>query len=146
MLVCIPVVFHSTKVIKAVMFRGCNTFRVRPEKLGRLLMRAAPLLNAPVATVARSPRFGKLVNRNIAMLTYTGRRSGRRFSIPVAYRGSGDELIIGVGMPDAKTWWRNFLDTGGPLTLRLDGKERAGHAVAKRDEKGDVSVTVRLTD
>jgi hypothetical protein len=109
-------------------------------------MRAAPLLNAPVATVARTPWLGRLVNRNIAMLSYTGRRSGRRFSIPVAYRRSGEDLIIGVGMPDAKTWWRNFLGNGGPLTLRLDGKERAGHAVAQRDENGGVTVTVRLTN
>jgi hypothetical protein len=49
-------------------------------------------------------------------------------------------------MPEAKTWWRNFLDDGGPLTLHLDGTERGGHAVAKRDEKGHVTVTVRLTD
>jgi hypothetical protein len=47
-------------------------------------------------------------------------------------------------MPEAKTWWRNFLNTGGPLTLRLDGADRAGHAVAKQDERGRVTVTVRL--
>jgi hypothetical protein len=86
------------------------------------------------------------MDRNIAILTYTGRRSGRTFSIPVAFRRSGDDLVIGVGMPDAKTWWRNFLGAGGPLTLRLDGKQRAGHAVAKRDKDGGVAVAVRLTD
>jgi hypothetical protein len=109
-------------------------------------MRAAPLVNAPVAAVANSPRFGRLLNRNIAMLTYTGRRSGRTFSIPVAYRRSGDDVIISVNLPEAKTWWRNFLGNGGPLTLRLDETERAGHAVANQDEKGRVTVTVRLTD
>lgn len=93
-----------------------------------------------------SRRFGGLVNNNIAMLSYTGRRSGGRFSIPVAYRGSGDAVMIRVNMPEAKTWWRNFLGDGGPLTLRLDGTEHTGHAVAKRDEKGRVAVTVRLSD
>jgi F420H(2)-dependent quinone reductase len=109
-------------------------------------MRAAPLFNAPVAALANSPLLGRLVNRNIAMLTYTGRRSGRSFTIPVAYRRSGGDVIISANMPEAKTWWRNFLDDGGPLTLQLDGTERGGHAVAKRDEKGHVTVTVRLTD
>jgi hypothetical protein len=80
------------------------------------------------------------------MLTYTGRRSGRTFSIPVGYRRSGDEINIAVSMPDAKTWWRNFLGDGGPVTLRLDGTERPGQAVAQRDEEGRVTVTVRLTD
>jgi hypothetical protein len=117
---------------------------VRPETLGRLLMRAAPVLNAPVAAVANSPQLGRLVNRNIAILTYSGRRSGRTFSIPVAYRRAGHEVIIGVSMPEAKTWWRNFLGDGGPLTLRLDQTEHAGHAVAKRDAKGRVTVTMRL--
>ncbi|OBJ09441.1 nitroreductase/quinone reductase family protein [Mycobacterium sp. 1465703.0] len=115
-----------------------------PNNLGRLLMRAAPVFNAPVAALANSPRFGRLLNRNITMLTYTGRRSGRTFSIPVGYRRSGDDIVISVNMPGAKTWWRNFLDTGGPLTLQLDGTDRAGHGVAKQDEKGRVTVTVRL--
>jgi F420H(2)-dependent quinone reductase len=119
---------------------------VQLENLGRLLLRGAPLFNAPVAALANSPRFGKLVNRNIAMVTYTGRRSGRTFSIPVAYRRSGDDVEISVGMPDAKTWWRNFLNDGAPLTLRLDETDRIAHAVAKRDDKGRVTVTARLNN
>jgi hypothetical protein len=113
--------------------------------LGRLVMRAAPLINAPVAALANS-RFGALLNRNIVMLSYTGRRSGRTFSIPVAYRRSGDEVTITPNLPDSKTWWRNFLGDGAPLTLQLDGTERPGHAVATRDQKGRVTVTVRLAD
>lgn len=109
-------------------------------------MRAAPLFNAPVAALAGSQRFGGLVNRNITMLTYTGRRSGRRFNIPVAYRRAGEEITINANLPDAKTWWRNFLGDGGAVHLLLDGAERTGHAVAKRDNKGRVTVTVRLTD
>jgi F420H(2)-dependent quinone reductase len=116
------------------------------ETLTRLLLRAAPLLNAPVAAIAASPRFGGLISRNIALLTYTGRRSGRTFRIPVSYRATGDEIGIAVSMPDEKTWWRNFLGDGAPLTLRLNGTERSGHAVARRDEHGHVTVTVRLTD
>ena len=109
-------------------------------------MRAAPLFNAPVAAVANSRRFGGLVNRNIAMLSYTGRRSGRRFSTPVAYRRTGDGITINANLPETKTWWRNFLGDGGPVTLQLDGIERTGHAVAKRDEKGRVTVIIGLTE
>jgi hypothetical protein len=119
---------------------------VQLQTLGRFLLRAAPLLNTPVAAVAASPRFGGLISRNVAVLTYKGRRSGRTFSIPVSYRRSGDEVSIAVGMPDAKTWWRNFLGEGGPLTLKLDGIPRAGHAVARRHKDGRVTVTVQLTD
>ncbi|MBI2702022.1 nitroreductase family deazaflavin-dependent oxidoreductase [Mycobacterium gordonae] len=109
-------------------------------------MRCAPLFNAPVAAVAKSRRFGGLVNRNITMLSYTGRRSGREISIPVAYRRSADEITVNANLPETKTWWRNFLGDGGPVSLRLDDAERTGHAVATRDSKGRVTVTVRLTD
>jgi hypothetical protein len=110
----------------------------------RLLMRAAPVVNAPVVAMATSRRFGRIVGRNIAIITYTGRQSGRPFSLPVAYRRRGDELEIAANMPDAKSWWRNFLGDGAPLTVRLDGIERAGHGVAQRDDHGHVTVRVRL--
>ncbi len=118
-----------------------------PTNIGRLLMRAAPLLNAPVAAIAASPRFGSLLRRSVTLVTYTGRRSGKTFSIPVAYQRGGDEGIdIGVNLPDAKTWWRNFLGDGAPLSVTLDGVERAGHGVAHRDDQGRVIVHVRLAD
>ena len=84
------------------------------------------------------------MGRGIAILTYTGRRSGRTFTIPIGYRRTADGIVIAVAMPDSKTWWRNFLADGGPLSVRLDGADRAGHAVARRDERGRVTVEVRF--
>jgi len=110
----------------------------------RLIMRAGPLFNAPVAAMANSPRLGARLRRSVTMITYTGRRSGRTFSTPVAYRRRGDEIEIAANLPDAKTWWRNFVGEGGPVSLTLDGAEREGHAVAHRDDKGRVTVHVRL--
>ncbi len=63
----------------------------------------------------------------------------------MGYRCSGDTLTINVVAPDSKNWWRNFLGAGAPITLvNLDGTDRTGHAVTRRDDKGRVSVTVRL--
>jgi hypothetical protein len=116
-----------------------------PRNFLRLIMRAAPLFNAPVAAIATSPRLGARLRRSVTLITYTGRRSGRTFSIPVAYRRRSDEDIeIDANLPDAKTWWRNFVGDGAPISLTLDGVERAGHAVAHRDDKGRVTVRVRL--
>ena len=112
----------------------------------RLIMRAGPLFNAPVAAIANSPRLGARLRRSVTMITYTGRRSGRTFRTPVAYRRRGDEIEIAANLPDAKTWWRNFVGEGGPVSLTLDGAERTGHAVAHRDDKGRVTVRVRLAD
>lgn len=85
-----------------------------------------------------------MVSRHLTIVTYTGRRSGRTFSTPVGYRRAGDTVTIGVRLPDAKKWWRNFTGEGGPISLELDGVDRTGHAVARRDERGRVSITVRL--
>ncbi|GAB3093624.1 hypothetical protein [Isoptericola nanjingensis] len=100
--------------------------------------------NAGVLAWRRSPRWGGALRRTLTIVRYTGRRSGREFAIPVGYRRRGDEVVIGVGMPDAKSWWRNFLGEGAPLTVELDGAERGGHAVAHRDDAGRVTVRVRL--
>ena len=109
-----------------------------------LLPAACKLWGVDPTALAASPRLGKMLRRNITLITYTGRRSGRTFSIPVAYRRRGDEIEIVPNMPDAKTWWRNFLGDGAPMSLTLDGIERSGHAVAKRDENGRVTVRVRV--
>jgi F420H(2)-dependent quinone reductase len=107
-------------------------------------MRAAPIFNAPVVALTTSPRWGRFVGRTFAMITYTGRKSGRVISLPVGYRRSGDDVVITVSMPDAKTWWRNFLGDGAPLTITLDGRDRTGHAVWRRDATDRVAVDLRL--
>jgi hypothetical protein len=115
-----------------------------PRNFLRVIMRAAPLFNAPVAAIASSPRLGARLRRSITLITYTGRRSGRTFTFPVAYRRRGNEIDITPNLPDAKTWWRNFLGEGAPISLTLNGVERHGHAVAHRDDNGRVTVHVRL--
>ncbi|MEO8815615.1 MAG: hypothetical protein ABI307_01830 [Mycobacterium sp.] len=101
-------------------------------------------VNGMTTALVDSPWLGPLVGRWFTSISYVGRRSGQTFSLPAGYRRSGDQVTIGVAVPDAKAWWRNFLGDGGPLTIRLDGADRTGHAVAHRDERGRVAVIVRL--
>lgn len=110
----------------------------------RLPHRFVDAVNARVVALRDSPRWGPWARRRFTVVTYTGRRSGRTFSTPVGYQRSGDTVTIGVAMPDAKTWWRNFLGEGAPIRLELDDAERSGHAVAHRDERGRVAVTIDL--
>jgi len=101
-------------------------------------------VNGWVASLRTSPRFGSIVSKRLTIVTYTGRRSGRTFSMPVGFARKGETVTIRVMLPEAKKWWRNFVGEGGPLSLELDGVDRAGHAVARRDDKGRVNVTVQL--
>ena len=92
-----------------------------------------------------SPRFNRVIGGKMALISYEGRRSGRTFSIPVAYARQGDTVSIRVALPEQKSWWRNFQGAGGPMRLKLKGTDHVGHATASKDAKGRVSVSVVLT-
>lgn len=77
------------------------------------------------------------------LISYTGRRTGRRITIPVSYRMSGSEISMTVGQHSQKQWWRN-LATASPVELQLRGRRVLARARAVQD--GDaVRVLVRLT-
>lgn len=101
-------------------------------------------MNSGMAALIDAPVIGPLLGRGFVVISYVGRRSGKTFSTPVNYWRKGDTLTIGVAMPDKKSWWRNFLGEGGPISLHLNGADRSGHAVAQRDERGKATVRVQL--
>ncbi|MBW2382881.1 MAG: hypothetical protein JRG92_04555 [Deltaproteobacteria bacterium] len=84
----------------------------------RLLLRVNPL----VRLLLRSPLHGVLSGR-LMLVDFRGRRSGRSFSIPVAYTEVGDDLIVLVSKAATRSWWRNFREPW-PATLTLRRKQR----------------------
>ncbi len=98
--------------------------------------------NVFVRLLLRSPLHG-LASRWLALITVTGRRSGRKYAIPVGYRRDGDRVRIGVQWPENKVWWRNLRD-GAPVDLRIGREERTGFATVEGDEHSGVSVHVQL--
>jgi len=105
-----------------------------------------PMVNRLAVALLDAPVLGRIVGRGLVKIRYVGRRTGKTVELPVGYRRSGNDIVIGVAAPDAKTWWRNFLGDGAPIELLgLDGRDRIAHAVAHRDEQGRVSVTVNLS-
>lgn len=102
-------------------------------------------LNALVQPVLGS-RFRWILDPVVATITWTGRRSGRVFSTPVLYRRRGDTVTIGVAASEAKQWWRNFQGDAGPITIDLRGTLRQGHATARRDVRGRVTVRIELDE
>jgi deazaflavin-dependent oxidoreductase (nitroreductase family) len=98
--------------------------------------------NPVVRGVLRSPAH-RLLSGNLALITVTGRRSGRVYTFPVAYRREGDVATIVVGWPERKRWWRNLREPAS-VSLRLAGHTRTGRARAIGDEDTGVRVEVRL--
>ena len=88
-------------------------------------------INPLVRLLIRSPLHW-LASRRVALITYTGRRSGRRYTIPVGYQMVDLQVTITVSSPDHKVWWRSLTGTGAPVEMVVRGRRRTGHAVATR--------------
>ena len=75
----------------------------------------------------RSPLY-RLAGKATILITYKGRRSGRHYSVPVQYAAGPDRcMVVLVGRPDAKNWWRNFRRRR-PVTVRSKGRDVEGNA------------------
>ena len=91
------------------------------------------IANSMVAAVLRSPAHG-LLSGSADLLAYEGRRSGRRIVLPTQYARSGDELVILVGRPDTKRWWRNFTEPRDlDVLVAGDWQPMVGQAVVGAD-------------
>jgi hypothetical protein len=98
--------------------------------------------NPLIKGLLRSP-FHPLVSGRLALITVVGRRSGREYTFPVGYSESNGTVLVIVGWPARKRWWRNLVESA-PVRLRLRGVERSGRAVARGDDRRGVTVEVRL--
>ena len=106
--------------------------------------RLLDVFNSGAMALSDAPVVGRVVGRYITPITYRGRKSGRTFTLPVGYRRARNTVTIGVELAERKKWWRNVLGDGGPLTIRLDGVDRTGHAVARRTGRGRAEVVLEL--
>jgi deazaflavin-dependent oxidoreductase (nitroreductase family) len=59
------------------------------------------------------------VSKNMMLITYTGRKSGQTYTIPVNYIQDGNTLYTTSWKE--RTWWRNLRD-GQPVTLQVRGQ------------------------
>ena len=93
-----------------------------PMDFDRLLSRLNPL----VACLLRSP-LHPLVSSGLMLVQVTGRRTGRRYWIPVGYQREGDRITVLVSRAGRKQWWRNYRESG-PVALLLQGRTLHGRA------------------
>jgi deazaflavin-dependent oxidoreductase (nitroreductase family) len=87
--------------------------------------------NALVGTLLRTPLISKGIGRRLVIINVTGRKSGRRYSVPVAYTRHDGVLLVGTPFG----WGRN-LRTGEPVELILLGKRRLADVEVITDEDG----------
>ena len=56
----------------------------------------------------------------LLLLSYRGRRSGTRYTTPVAYQRDGDAIVV-TTLREPVVWWRNFRESH-PATLWIEGE------------------------
>ena len=83
-------------------------------------------VNPIVSAVLRS-RAHWLLSRGLMLITVTGKKSGRVYTIPVGYHETEDAIIVLVSEAPKKKWWRNY-GSPGTIGLLLRGKPLEGTA------------------
>jgi len=76
--------------------------------------------NPFVRLVLNSPLHSMLSGRLI-LITYTGKISGKKHTLPVQYAESNNELIVVAGYHQHKKWWRN-LSQSTTVNVRYRGE------------------------
>jgi deazaflavin-dependent oxidoreductase (nitroreductase family) len=90
----------------------------RPDPRAKLL-RVQGLVNRIIRGLLRTPLVSRLIGSRLVTVYVVGRKSGRRYAVPVAYTRHEGDLLIGTPFG----WGRN-LRTGEPVTIRLKGRRR----------------------
>jgi deazaflavin-dependent oxidoreductase (nitroreductase family) len=97
------------------------------------LLPLQPLVNRLIRGLVRTPLLCRLVGKRLITVYLIGRKSGRRYAVPVAYTRRDGSLLVGTQF----AWARN-LRTGEPVYIRLAGKRRPADVRVVADETGVV--------
>jgi len=91
------------------------------------------LVNRIIRGLLRTPLVSRLVGSRLVTVYVVGRKSGRRYTVPVAYTRHEADLLIGTPFG----WGRN-LRTGEAVAIRLKGRRRLADVQVLADEQGVV--------
>jgi deazaflavin-dependent oxidoreductase (nitroreductase family) len=87
------------------------------------------VVNRIVRGLLRVPLLSRVVGKYLIVLYVVGRKSGKRYTVPVAYTHHEGALLIGTPFG----WARN-LRTGEPVEVRFKGRRRVADVRVLTDE------------
>jgi deazaflavin-dependent oxidoreductase (nitroreductase family) len=90
--------------------------------------------NRIVRGLLRVPLVSRGIGKRLITLYVVGRKSGKRYAVPVAYTPHEGALLIGSPFG----WGRN-LRTGEPVEVRYKGSRRTADVLVHADEDGVVA-------
>ena len=107
------------------------------------VMRTVVGATNPLMVRLLGSRFAGPMGKNLMLLRFTGRTSGRVFTTPVGYVREGDRVVV-VTSPTYR-WWKNIRDRAA-VDVHLDGAWRHGRArvVPPTDPAFDEAVALQV--
>jgi len=87
--------------------------------------------NSLMRWAVTTPGIQGWVGQGVALLTFTGRKSGKTYVVPVSYHREDDTVTVVTKR--VRNWWRNF-QTPTEITVRLAGHDYQGTALAATDQ------------
>jgi len=97
------------------------------------------VLNAMMTLFLKTPLIQNAIGKQLALLSFTGHRSGKLYTIPISYQRRGDSVFMMT--KKSRSWWRNFADQPA-VELRLAGKVVSGTAEAHVGSEQDLAEVV----
>jgi hypothetical protein len=99
--------------------------------------------NAVVEVVLKSP-LHRVMSGTLALIRYQGLHSGNEYTLPVQYADTHGGLVVVVGKPGTKTWWRNFTTMGqAQILLAGSWKPVTAHALVGSEDPDAVTPLLR---
>lgn len=88
-------------------------------------------MNRTIRILLAVPLLSRVLGRWLLTLYVVGRKSGKRYTVPMAYVQHEGALLLGSGFP-----WAKNLRTGEPVELRYQGRRRTADVRVVTDEDG----------
>jgi deazaflavin-dependent oxidoreductase (nitroreductase family) len=98
------------------------------------VMSGQKVANRIVSTLLRTPGISAGMGRRLLIINVTGRKTGKRYSVPVAYTRHEGSLLVGTPF----AWARN-MRTGEPVEVILQGRRRQADVQVISDSGGVVA-------
>lgn len=103
----------------------------------------APWLNTMMIWMLETPGLQRIVGKGTALISFTGRKTGRRITTPVSYEEIDDQIVTTCHR--TRQWWRN-LAANPDVDIRLAGRSRRGVATVMDDPDSALDLFTALLE
>ena len=100
-------------------------------------------VNSLMKWALTTPGLQAMVGQGVALLTFTGRKTGKTYTIPVSYHREDDTVTLVTKR--ARHWWRNF-ETAREVEVRIAGRNYTGKAEAVTGEEDTLEFMLGYLD